>query len=209
MKGFLHSFTDRQGEKGQTVIEFGLIAIIMFMLSVGLVDVGRGFFAYNALASGARFGARWGSVMGGTCALPYAVSSSADFCGSSGAGPTRFWSTAGNTPIQGVNTACPSYTTTPGDYYKIVTYQNTKTIVGALASKYDSSSSSTGFLSGYVTPGVDLNSVYACIATSSTTTVPSVGATISVTVYYPFKPISVLLTNQTLGMTATSQFTVE
>ncbi len=46
-------------EGGQAVVEFALISLVLMMLTVGLVDLGRGFFQYQAVASAARFGARW------------------------------------------------------------------------------------------------------------------------------------------------------
>jgi hypothetical protein len=102
-------------EHGQTVVEFALIATILLMLTCGLMDSGRAFYQYNNLSAAARYGARWGSVMGGACALTYARSSS-DWCDQLGHSSSAFWNQPGNKPIQGFNVSCPGYSSTPADY---------------------------------------------------------------------------------------------
>ena len=52
------------GEKGTTIPEFALIAMIFFLLTLGLLDMGRGLFAYHLLTHAAREGARYAIVHG-------------------------------------------------------------------------------------------------------------------------------------------------
>src|SRR5689334_15385137 len=98
-------------ESGQTVVEFSIIAAALMILTVGLIDVGRAFYQYNAVAAAARYGARWASVVGGTCS-PYNgnLSANNDWCnmlGTSSATPQNpFWTAAGNVPVQASGTAC-------------------------------------------------------------------------------------------------------
>jgi len=47
---------------GQTLIEFALTFILLLTLIFGIVDGGRAMYAYNAIASAAREGARFGAV---------------------------------------------------------------------------------------------------------------------------------------------------
>jgi Flp pilus assembly protein TadG len=49
---------------GQGLVEFALVFPILMLLLFGLVDVGRLVYINNALAEGAREGARYGSVAG-------------------------------------------------------------------------------------------------------------------------------------------------
>lgn len=49
-------------ERGQALVEFGLVLPILLLLIFGLVDFGRAVYAQNALSEAARDGARWGSV---------------------------------------------------------------------------------------------------------------------------------------------------
>ena len=69
----------KQRQVGQVLAEFALCLPIVVMLVFALIDAGRAVFAYNSLARGARVGARYGAVYGGS---PYAG--------------TGFWTTAGN-----------------------------------------------------------------------------------------------------------------
>ena len=49
-------------DRGQALVEFGLVLPILLLLIFGLVDLGRAVYAQNALSEAARDGARWGSV---------------------------------------------------------------------------------------------------------------------------------------------------
>lgn len=48
--------------RGQALVEFALVLPILFLLIFALVDFGRVIYTQNAIAQGAREGARWGSV---------------------------------------------------------------------------------------------------------------------------------------------------
>jgi Flp pilus assembly protein TadG len=50
-------------ERGQAVVEFGLIALIFFGLMCGIIDFGRGIWHYNVLSNATREGARYASVL--------------------------------------------------------------------------------------------------------------------------------------------------
>ncbi len=54
---------DRAKARGQAVVEFALVLPIFLMLTVGVIDLGRGVYFYNTLASVAREGARFGIVL--------------------------------------------------------------------------------------------------------------------------------------------------
>lgn len=47
---------------GQGLVEFALVIPVFLLLLFGLIDIGRLVYVNNALAEGAREGARWGSV---------------------------------------------------------------------------------------------------------------------------------------------------
>ena len=54
----------RAGERGQAIAEFAIVIPMLFIMIVGLIDVGRMVYINNALAQGAREGARFGAVQG-------------------------------------------------------------------------------------------------------------------------------------------------
>jgi Flp pilus assembly protein TadG len=54
--------TRRRRSGGQALVEFALVFPIFVLLLFGLIDVGRLVYVNNALAQGAREGARWGAV---------------------------------------------------------------------------------------------------------------------------------------------------
>lgn len=200
-----------QREDGQAVVEVGLILALFLLLTAGLVDVGRAIFLYNQLSSVGRFGARWGSVVGGACALPYANSSS-DWCNQIGNKSTGFWAQLGNKPIQGYGSECPSYSATPADWYTASSYDtsSTSTIVGAVAQKFDTDSSHTNLFKALFAPGVDLSALKVCLETTNTTVVPSPGDSITVNVYYPFTPAGKLFGSAaTFGMSCETEYVIE
>jgi len=47
-----------QEDKGQSLVEFALVLPIFLLLIFGLIDLGRGVFAYNAIQNAAREGVR-------------------------------------------------------------------------------------------------------------------------------------------------------
>ena len=56
----------RRAERGQSLVEFGLILPVLLFLTVGLMDAGQAIFAYNSVVRAAREGARYGAVYGGS-----------------------------------------------------------------------------------------------------------------------------------------------
>ncbi len=54
---------DRNGEKGQALVEFALLVPIFFLLMFAIVDFGMGFYSWITVTNGAREGARLGAVL--------------------------------------------------------------------------------------------------------------------------------------------------
>lgn len=54
----------KPGERGQSLMEFALLAPVLFMVMLAIFDFGRLMFMYSQVANGAREGARYGSVTG-------------------------------------------------------------------------------------------------------------------------------------------------
>jgi Flp pilus assembly protein TadG len=50
-------------ERGSAVVEFALVVPLLFMLVFGMIDMGRGYYTLNHLASAAREGARLAAVL--------------------------------------------------------------------------------------------------------------------------------------------------
>jgi Flp pilus assembly protein TadG len=57
----------RDGEEGTGMVEFALVASVLFMLIFGIMDAGRALFAYDAVAQAARLGSRFAMVRGNSC----------------------------------------------------------------------------------------------------------------------------------------------
>ena len=51
-----------QREEGQGLLEFALVAVLLFMLIFAIIDFGRLFFAYATMSNGVREGARYGII---------------------------------------------------------------------------------------------------------------------------------------------------
>lgn len=187
-------------EAGQSAVEMGIILLLMLMMTAGIFDASRGFYQYTDVSAAARYGVRWGSVVGGTCSSPNGASVT-DWCNQVGGTSSSFWSQPGNVPAQSAGTSCPtSYQSGFSGYYKASDYLGgtTTTIVGAIAHHFDTSSQSTNFILGSLTPGFDLGQLLVCIQLDYDTTrsqwATSSGDKLRVYVYYPFKPITALLT---------------
>jgi Flp pilus assembly protein TadG len=209
-------------ERGQTAVEFGIIGIALMLLTVGLVDVGRAAYEYNELSALARYGARWASVVGGTCALREAKSTT-DWCNQFGAQSTnRFWTQNGNIPFAALQSGlpCPAFqsnssNTAPADYYTVQTYSGTPTIVGAIAQKYDTSSSSPNLVNGLAALGLDKSKLFVCISTtnnfsSATQSEPAEGDAVTVRIGYKFIAASGLFGEQlTVDLSASSTYGME
>jgi Flp pilus assembly protein TadG len=59
--GFPHP---RERQRGAAAVEFALVAIVFFMLLIGIVEMGRVLFTWNAAAEATRYGARVAVVCG-------------------------------------------------------------------------------------------------------------------------------------------------
>jgi hypothetical protein len=53
----------RRGERAAALVEFAIVAPLLFLLLFGIIDAGRFLFEYNQVASAARAGARVGAVL--------------------------------------------------------------------------------------------------------------------------------------------------
>jgi hypothetical protein len=214
---------DRRREAGQAVVEFALIGTILLMLTVGVVDAGRAFYQNNAIAAAARYGARWGSVVGGTCNNPPS-SPTTDWCtqeGNTSVSGTTFWLQNGNQPAQSGGTSCPTNGNQTGfPYYRVSDYVASTstsgtptTIVGAIAQRYDTTSSSSNVIVGLLTPGFELSSLKVCIQlgwdSSTSSWLHDTGDTVTVYVYYAFHPAGPLFSNATINLAASSQYVIE
>jgi len=201
-------------EAGQAVVETALILMALLLVTVGLVDVGRGMFSYNEVSAIARYASRWGSVVGGTCGFSKTGGSTSDWCNQLSNATGNFWSQSGNDPIQGAGVDCPAYSSggSNPDYYTVGSYSSssTSTIIGAIARHFDSTSSSSNVVVGLFSPGMDLSKLHVCIASSgSGYWPPEPGDSVSVRVYYPFQPAGSLFGNPTLPLSVQSDWQVE
>jgi Flp pilus assembly protein TadG len=207
------------------MVEFALISLILFTMTAGLVDAGRAFWAYNAVASSARFAARWAAVQGGSCAA-VTYESSADWCNQNGATTNFFWGQYGNYPLASTGTCPAGYTAGSSSYY---TVSNTSaadtTVVGSLRGHLDTSSSSWYVTLGGWLAGIDTRQMYVCISLPTSSNeydstravtqtespwMPAQGSAVTVYVYYVFQPVGGLLgKNLQVNMAASSQYTME
>jgi hypothetical protein len=221
-------------EAGQAVVEVALILTIVLMLTLGLVDIGRAFYAYNAVSMASRDASRWASVVGGTCSGPFRGGSISDWCNQFSQTSSDFWNAAGNKPLQGGpgsacpwdasgKCACPTTILTPAPsptpYYTVSNYASSTstTIVGAIAQKFDTNATQSNWVAGALTPGFELSKMYVCIqlppeayansVNGSVTVGP--GYVVAVYVYYPFKPAAGLFGGVQLNLIGSSQFETE
>jgi hypothetical protein len=178
-------------------------------VTAGLVDVGRAIFAYNEISAVARYGARWGAVVGGTCSQPLGTSTS-DWCNQIGGQSGTFWNQDGNRSLQGAGAECPAYSVTPADWYTVSSYIGTSatTIVGALANHFDSSSTTRSTIVGRYVPGLDLTKLHVCIELSHSAP-PAPGDAVTVDIYYPFAPAGGLIFNRNVDLESEAQWEVE
>lgn len=63
-----------QAQKGQALVEFGIVSLTLMLLLVNIVDLMRGFWYFNTLGYAVREGTRYASVHGSSSDSP--VSSS-------------------------------------------------------------------------------------------------------------------------------------
>ncbi len=64
----MKNFQLRKNERGTTVAEFAVVALIFFMMIFGIIEFGRMLYTHNALADATRRGARYAVLHPGTTA---------------------------------------------------------------------------------------------------------------------------------------------
>jgi len=203
------------------MIEFALVFSVLSFLTIGLIYFALAFYQYNALSQAARDAARWGSVQGGTC-LSKGTDTTADFCdqNTTVAAGYDFWNTAGNQPLQpatGVSCVDSSGNAQLAYYYSAGSYSGTNntTIVGTVAHRLDSSTSSSFVSMGSAAPGLNLSKAKVCIELNgSTYATPKwsvqTGDSVAVYVYYPATAGTFLNTLFTPGpLLSSSRYVVE
>jgi len=62
----MKNLTSRRGEKGTSVAEFAVVALVFFIIIIGIVEFGRLLYTHNALTDATRRGARFASLHSGT-----------------------------------------------------------------------------------------------------------------------------------------------
>jgi Flp pilus assembly protein TadG len=62
-------FSPREGERGQSVVEFGLVVVVLLLLVAGIVDFGRLLNAWIVVGASAREAARQAAVGRSTAAV--------------------------------------------------------------------------------------------------------------------------------------------
>jgi len=63
-------------QRGQALVEFALVAVVFIILVIGMIDVGRAVWNYNALAEATREGTRYAIVHGSLSTDPSGPGSS-------------------------------------------------------------------------------------------------------------------------------------
>lgn len=58
------SFINRRRERGATLVEFAVVAPLLFLLLFGIIEFGRVVATFNAVNTAAREGARYGTALG-------------------------------------------------------------------------------------------------------------------------------------------------
>ena len=54
--------SERRGERGATVAEFAVVALVFFMIIIGIIEFGRLLYTHNALTDATRRGARYAAT---------------------------------------------------------------------------------------------------------------------------------------------------
>jgi hypothetical protein len=215
---------DCDAERGQSALEFGVIASALLLLLLGLSASGVAFYQYTGVSAAARYGARWASVVGGTCTTATGpLVGGTDWCNdltsqSAGSSAAAFWNTVGNMPLQtAASTSQPCATNGSPNlayfYTASAVPATNSTIVGAVAQRLDTSSSNPGFLLGRLSPGFNLNSMKVCIQLNGSTYSGGwnvqPGDTVTVYVYYPVNVTSGLTPWVHPTLVSSAQFTIE
>ncbi len=85
-----------RGDRGTTIVELSIVVIAFFIIIIGILDVGRGVWAYNSLAAAARAATRHAIVHGDRSATPVSSNDIEDYVksklpGMSGLVVTTVW----------------------------------------------------------------------------------------------------------------------
>lgn len=62
----MKSLNSRRGERGTSVAEFAVVALVFFMIIIGIIEFGRLLYTHNALTDATRRGARFASLNSAT-----------------------------------------------------------------------------------------------------------------------------------------------
>jgi len=62
MKMRFSPFSKHRKDKGQAMVEFALVSVIIVFIIIGTVDFARAFFTWASMANAAREGARYGII---------------------------------------------------------------------------------------------------------------------------------------------------
>ena len=62
----MKNFNSRRGERGTSVAEFAVVALVFFIIIIGIVEFGRLLYTHNALTDATRRGARFASLNSAT-----------------------------------------------------------------------------------------------------------------------------------------------
>ena len=60
-------FARKRGERGSTMVEFGLVIILFMTMFLGIMDFGRALYWYHFVSQAARDATRWAAVNGADC----------------------------------------------------------------------------------------------------------------------------------------------
>ena len=95
------------GERGNTLVEFGLASTVFFMTLFGILSLGVAVWQYNMVSDLAQEGARWAAVRGSTASTPATADSVSTYVTSRALGMTvtvaTTWPDAGGTANQAGN----------------------------------------------------------------------------------------------------------
>src|SRR4051812_48591499 len=58
----VNTLTHRRNERGTTIAEFAIVALIFFTIIIGIIEFGRLLYTHNALTDATRQGARYASL---------------------------------------------------------------------------------------------------------------------------------------------------
>lgn len=60
-------FRGKEGERGTTLVEYGIVLTLLLMMLFGLIDFGRALYSYHFVSNAAREGTRYAMVRGYNC----------------------------------------------------------------------------------------------------------------------------------------------